>query len=677
MIRNNSITIDGRQVSYEDDGNLLEVIRKANIDLPTFCYHSELSVYGACRLCIVDVEGRGVMASCSIKPEPGMVVRTNTAELREMRKITLELLLADGHENCTTCEKNGRCKLQALARRMGVKDIRFHAKRKKQEMDTSSSALVRDPNKCVLCGDCVRFCHEVQDIGAIDFANRGAGVTVSPAFGRGLGTVECVDCGQCAAVCPTGAITPRNESADVWKELDNPEKVVIAQIAPAVRVAIGEDFGLEPGTIATGQIVAAMKMMGFDKVFDTSFAADLTVIEEANEFLARKTEDKPLPMFTSCCPGWVTFAEQYYPDLLENLSSCRSPQQMFGSVARRMLPEMLGIDPENLVIVSVMPCTAKKHEAEQEKFATDGLPDVDYVITTQELARMVDEAGLQFANLQPESLDMPMGFKTGAGVIFGTTGGVSEAVLRYAAEKLTGVKLQNADFEVVRGEGGLREAELTIGDATLKLAVAHGLRHARQLAEKVRKGEADYDLIEIMACPGGCIGGAGQPVSENADARKLRAKGLYEADKMLQLHKAQDNHYLQSLYEDVLGEPNGHTAHELLHTNYSSKRRVFQPEMHLTGNDGAKVDVSVCVGTSCYVKGAQKLLNELIRHVEEHGLENKVNVRASFCMEACDKGPNVQVGDTVLNKAAFDEVVEVINSRIACPTCSAGCTGCG
>ncbi|HHX39237.1 MAG TPA: 4Fe-4S binding protein, partial [Armatimonadetes bacterium] len=451
MSDNEFLTIDGKEVRIEGERNLLEVIRKAGIDIPTFCYHSHLSVYGACRLCLVEVEGRGIVGSCSTPPEPGMKVKTTTQEIREIRKIAVELLLANHEKTCPTCSKSATCQLQEIARRLGVDEVRFKSTHEPVPVDRSSPSLVRDPNKCILCGDCVRVCHEIQGIGAIDFAHRGSSTAVLPAFGKDLKHVECVYCGQCASVCPTGALTVKSEIDAVWEALSDPKKKVVAQIAPAVRVAIGEHFGLAPGTVSMGQTVAALKAMGFDQVYDTSFAADLTVIEEANEFLARKEKGERLPIFTSCCPAWVKFAEQYYPSLLPHLSSCRSPQQMFGSIAREVLPEKLGVDNKDLVIVSIMPCTAKKFEAKQEKFIQDGIADVDHVLTTQELGRMIEAQGLRFSRLEPESLDMPFGFKTGAGVIFGTSGGVTEAVLRYAVEKVSGTRLEGVDFRAVRG----------------------------------------------------------------------------------------------------------------------------------------------------------------------------------------------------------------------------------
>jgi NADH-quinone oxidoreductase subunit G len=639
-----TLTIDGREVPINGERNLLELIRKAGIDLPTFCYHSDLSVYGACRLCLVDIAGRGVQGACSTPPEPGLKIRTQTEEIREIRKITIELLLANHERECTTCAKSSACQLQDVARKLGIRDVRFKPVHEREPVDRSSLSLVRDPNKCVLCGDCVRFCSEIQGIGAIDFAYRGHDAAVLPAFGKHLGDGECINCGQCAAVCPTGALTPRSETEEVWKALNDPTKTVVAQIAPAVRVAIGELFGMPTGESTRGQMVAALKRLGFDRVYDTSFSADLTVIEEANEFLGRKTKGGKLPLFTSCCPGWVKFAEQYFPELLPNLSTCKSPQQMLGALCKELLPAELNVKKENLVVVSIMPCTAKKFEAKRPEFAKDGIAEVDHVLTTQELARMIEEAGLRFTKLEPESFDMPMGFKTGAGVIFGNSGGVSEAVLRYASEKVTGKKLENPDFHAVRGENGLRIVEIPVDGIVLKLGIVHGLKNARTLAEKVRRGKCDLDLIEVMACPGGCIGGAGQPVSHDTDTRKLRTKGLYDVDKNMELHKSQENHFVTECYQKHLGEIGGRNAHRLLHTHYQNRRRIVGESIQLgDGPVADKIKVSVCTGTNCFVKGSQAILQELLHQVETENLQDKVSINASFCFEKCDQGPTVSV----------------------------------
>ena len=595
-----------------------------------------------------------------------MRVRTHTEEIRQMRKIALELILANHEQNCPICPKSASCQLQDLTRRLGVDQVRFKPTYKPQPVDRSSVSLVRNPNKCILCGDCVRACDEIQGVGVIDFAFRGSAAGVMPAFGKDLKDVECVNCGLCASVCPTGALTPRSETEAVWQSLNTPGKTVVAQIAPAVRVALGEAFGLPAGNVEIGRIVAALKALGFKAVYDTSFAADLTVIEEANEFIERKTRGEHLPQFTSCCPGWVKFAEQFCPDLLENLSSCRSPQQMFGSLAKRILPERLGVAVEDLVVVSIMPCTAKKSEAKLAKFAAEGRPEVDHVLTTQELARMIEEAGLRFGELDPQSLDLPLGFKTGAGVIFGASGGVTEAVLRYAVEKLRGVSLDLVDFLDVRGEEGLREATITAGDVELKLAVVHGLKNAMDVVERVRRGECNYDLIEVMACPGGCVCGAGQPVTRDADARRLRAKGLYSADKMMQLHKSQDNYMVSDCYEKYLEKPGSHAAHKLLHTSYQNRRRILGESLVVLDNDHPQeLGVTVCVGTSCFLRGAQTLMRSLVDYIEEQGWDGVVGVEATFCFERCDSGPTVHVGEQTLHHCTLEMAREAIRSELA------------
>ena len=662
-----TILVDGREVVIEGERNLLELCRKANIDIPTFCYHSHLSVYGACRLCLVDVKGRGVVTSCTTAPEPGMEFKTTTGEIREMRKIAVELLLANHDMDCPTCPKSTTCKLQDLARKLGVREVRFRKTNRVEPIDRSSPSIERNPNRCVLCGDCVRMCDEVQSIGAIDFAYRGSECSVVPAFGKDLNTVECVHCGQCVAVCPTGALTPRSEIDAVWADIDNPKKVVIAQVAPAVRVAFGEQLGLAPGATTTGRMVAALRRMGFDQIYDTSFAADLTVIEEGHELLGRMASGEKLPIFTSCCPAWVKFSEQYFPELLPNLSSCKSPQEMFGSLARYILPKQLGVDPENLVIVSIMPCTAKKFEAKRPEFQHENMPGVDHVITTQELITMTDAAGLNFQSLEPESFDMPLGFKTGAGVIFGSSGGVTEAVLRFAAEKVTGKPLTQVEFHEVRGTEGLREATVALGDASVRVAVVHGLANARALAERVRDGHAHYDVVEVMACPGGCVGGAGQPVSIDPGARVQRAKGLYEADRTNDLHKSQDNPMVREMYETWLGEPGGPLAHELLHTHYGSRKRITDSDFTLMPSaEKRPVCVSVCVGTNCYLKGSQEILSKVLDHVETNHLHGAVEVKGTFCFENCGKAPNVAVNDQLIEAATFEKVMEAV-AQANCP----------
>jgi NADH-quinone oxidoreductase subunit G len=663
-MNDNFVTIDRKEIPIGSEQNLLELIRKAGIDLPTFCYHSELSVYGACRLCMVQVEGAGLVPACSTPPTPGMKVSTNTEETRNMRRIIVELLLANHSQNCPTCQKSTTCQLQALARRLGITKIRFKSQEKSLPVDCSSPSLIRDPNKCVLCGDCVRVCEEVQSVGAIDFSYRGSQTQVIPSFGKELDKVECVNCGQCARICPTGALTAKSEIDEVWAALHDPGKMVVAQVAPAVRVAIGEMFGLEPGVTTTGQIAAALRAVGFDRVFDTCFTADLTVIEESNEFIKRVKAGEHIPQFTSCCPAWVKFVEQYYPEFVSHLSTCRSPQQMFGSLAKEVLPHYLGVKKEDLVVVSIMPCTAKKFEAKRPEFTHTGIPDVDHVLTTQELGMMIEEAGLHFKDMGPESFHLPFGFKTGAGVIFGNSGGVSEAVLRYVTEQLTGEKRDTYEFMSVRGDDAVREATLKVNDSEFSLAVVSGLANARKLLEAIKSGEAKYDLVEVMACPGGCVGGAGQPVSNAQGVRQKRTKGIYENDRMLELHKSQENPYVTDIYGNLLGEIGGHTAHRLLHTSYKNRKRISDEHVALSSVEADEgLAVNVCFGTGCFLKGSQRLLQQIMEYIHVNSLDSEVNVSASFCFERCDRGPTVRIGDTVIEGCTIDMAASAIKGN--------------
>ncbi|MDR2642555.1 MAG: [FeFe] hydrogenase, group A [Planctomycetaceae bacterium] len=665
-----TLTINGVKIKIEGERNLLEVARKAGIEIPTFCYHSELSIYGACRLCLVDVKGLGIVASCSTQPQDGMEVLTHTEEIREIRKIALELILANHDQNCTLCSKNTRCKLQSLARKHGINDIRFKRTFVRKPIDRSSYSLVRDPNKCILCGDCVRACNEIQGVGAIGFAGRGAKSTVVPPFNKNLADVECVNCGLCATVCPVGALTVRDDVDKVWQVINDPTKTVVVQIAPAVRVAIGEAFGGVPGAVEIGRIVAALKAIGFDKVFDTSFAADQTIFEEATEFVQRKVKGENLPQFTSCCPAWVKFAEQFLPDLLHNLSTCRSPQHMFGPTARLILPDLLGVKQEDLVIVSIMPCTAKKYECKQDKFIKNGIADIDHVLTTQELVRMIDEAGLRFNELEPTEPDEPFNSYTGGGVIFGTTGGVMEAALRFAVEKISGKKLNKFEYEEVRGEKSIRDATLDVEGLKVKVCVVYGLNNARKVADWIRSGEAQYDFIEVMACPLGCVGGAGQPVTNDMRTRVARAAGLYKSDVSLKFHNPQDNKQLSDCYEKYFEDGiGGHTAHSLLHTTYQNRRRISGITLPvLSYGTGVQVKVTVCVGTSCFARGSEDLLKEIEDFVQAGALGNVLQVEAAFCMESCDKGPMVLVGEEVINHATPEIVIAEIKKQLSLAT---------
>ncbi len=570
-----TLTINGQTVQAPKNATILEAARSAGIHIPTLCYHPELATEGACRLCVVEASGaRTLVASCVYPVAEGMVVKTNTDKVRAARRMVVELLLANHPKDCLACQKSGDCELQNIAADLGLRKIRFEGgARKAHTIDASNPCLVRDQEKCILCGRCIRVCRDVQGMSVYSFAERGFDTIVSTAFEQDLGKVECSYCGQCASVCPTGAIIERDDTEKVWSAINDPDKIVIVQTAPAVRVALGEELGMEPGSVVTGKMVAALRNLGFDKIFDTNFSADLTIMEEGHEFLHRLTNGGVLPMITSCSPGWVNMIELKYPELLPHLSSAKSPQQMFGAIAKTYYAEKAGIDPSKIICVSVMPCTAKKSEAARPEMNASGYRDVDIVITTRELGRMIREAGLDFKHLPEDSYDSPLGAGTGAAVIFGTTGGVMEAALRTVADVLTGEDLKAVDYNDVRGMEQTREAELTVAGNTVKIAVVHTLASAKKMLDRVRAGEADYQFIEVMACPGGCIGGGGQPIPVNAEIRKARRDGLFVCDSANELRKSHENPEIKELYNTWLGKPLGEKAHSLLHTHYHQQVR--------------------------------------------------------------------------------------------------------
>ena len=570
-----TLFIDGKEVEFTDEPNLLEVIRKAGMNVPTFCYRPDLTSFGACRMCVVEVEGRGIQSSCTMPPEAGLKIHLNTEKTRRIRKTVLELLLANHDRNCLTCEKSGNCELQKYAEEYGIRTIRYPDKELEDYLpiDDSSPSIVRDPNKCILCGACVRACSEFQGHAVLGFANRGSKTLVQPMNGRPLGQVDCVNCGQCAAVCPTGALTIKSDIEQVWKEITNPEKKVVVQMAPATRVAIGEMFGLEPGVNSIGKMNAALRKIGFDLIFDTNFGADLTIMEEATEFLSRLKSGENLPIFTSCCPAWIKYLETEHPEMLHHLSSCKSPMSMLSPVLKTLVPEHFGISRDNMVVVAIMPCTAKKYECKRPELTTNGKPDTDYVLTTQELGRMIKEAGINFNALDTEAPDSPFGEYTGAGTIFGASGGVAEAAARTAYEFATSEPLNDVDIKQMRGTSNRsRDIELDLKGTKLIIRVVSTLREAEKSLKEIKEGKAKFQMLEVMACPGGCINGGGQPRScDDSKIKEERAQGLYKEDSELQYRKSHFNPSIRKLYNEYLEEPNSHKAHELLHTIYTNK----------------------------------------------------------------------------------------------------------
>lgn len=570
-----TIKINGSKVSVPAGSTILEAARSANIEIPTLCFLKEINEIGACRMCVVEVKGaRSLVASCVYPVNEGMEVWTNTPKVLDSRKKTLQLILSNHDRKCLSCVRSGNCELQQLARDLKVDDEAYYDGEKTPSViDDSAAHMIRDNSKCVLCRRCSAVCEKVQGIGVIGANQRGFATNIGSAFEMGLGETSCVSCGQCIAVCPTGALTEKDNTDEILEAISNPEKHVIVQTAPSVRAGLGEEFGLPIGTNVEGKMAAALRRIGFDKVFDTDFAADLTIMEEATEFLHRVQNGGVLPLITSCSPGWIKYCEHYFPDMTENLSSCKSPQQMFGAIAKTYYAQKAGIDPKDIVSVSVMPCTAKKFEIGREDQDAAGVPDVDIAITTRELARLIKRLGIRFLELPEEKFDDPLGESTGAAVIFGATGGVMEAALRTAVETLTGEELASLDFVDVRGTKGIKEATYTVADMDIHVAVASGLGNARELLNKVKSGEANYHFIEIMGCPGGCVNGGGQPqqpasVRNFQDLRALRAKALYDADAANPIRKSHENPAIKKLYEEYLGEPGGHKAHELLHTTY-------------------------------------------------------------------------------------------------------------
>lgn len=572
------LTIDGIKVEVEKGKSVLEAARSVGIEIPTLCFLKEINEVSSCRVCLVEV-GPKLLPSCTVAAEEGMVIKTNTPKVRSARKSIIQLLLSNHKRECTTCSRNRNCELRKLAEDLNIGELEYEGERVECPMDISSVSLIRDPEKCILCERCISICKNVQSVSAINFSGRGFDTKVAPAYDKPLGESICVNCGQCVVSCPTGALVERENIDEVWDAIANPNKYVVVQVAPAIRVALGEEFRLPVGTRVTGKMVAALKRIGFDKVFDTNFAADLTIMEEGTELLKRLEKGENLPLMTSCCPGWVKFVEHNFHDMISNLSTCKSPHEMEGAVIKSYLAEKDGIDPSNIVVVSIMPCIAKKFEESREELSYNGVKDVDYVLTTRELAKMIKQSSMDFVNLKDEEFDNPFGVGTGAGVIFGATGGVAEAALRTIFEITSGKELENLEFDAVRGVDGIKEATVTLPNGkTINTAVISGLSNARKVLEQIKEDNKKYDFIEVMACPGGCVTGGGQPIvssknREKIDVREVRARAIYEEDRNLPIRKSHENPYVDKLYKEFLGEPNSHKAHELLHTTYVKRER--------------------------------------------------------------------------------------------------------
>ncbi len=573
--------IDNIPVSVNEGTTIMEAADQIGHHVPRLCYHPHISTEGACRICVVEIEGRpSFVPSCATPLTDGMVVKTNTPEIHQIRRDLVELMLNNHPSSCLTCERDGNCELQNLAYKLGVRDRLFEGSRKRYEIDKSSPSVLRDPEKCVLCRRCIRVCSEVQGVNNLSQLYRGVDTVVAPAFDNPMSDSVCINCGQCINVCPTGAFLGKDDTDKVWEALNDKTKHVVVQTAPAIRAAIGEGFGMELGKAATGQTVTALRRLGFDAIFDTNFAADLTIMEEATEFLNRFQNGGTLPLITSCSPGWVKFLEHFYPEMIPNTSTCRSPMQMLSSLTKTYYAEKMGLNPEDIYVVAIMPCTAKKFEATRPEHVTEnGLPLTDAVLTTRELIWMIKAYGIDFANLPESDFDTPMGYSTGAGDIFGSTGGVMEAALRTAYETITGESSDDIEYKEVRAVEGLREASLDINGITVNVAVANGLNNAKTILEKVKRGEKEYHILEIMACPGGCVAGGGQPLTDagkyvypmDPTMIRKRQESLYNIDENKEIRKSHENPYVQELYKNYLGEIGGEKAHKLLHTHYHER----------------------------------------------------------------------------------------------------------
>ncbi|RJE48860.1 MULTISPECIES: NADH-dependent [FeFe] hydrogenase, group A6 [unclassified Dehalobacter] len=571
-MQNINITLNGKVTAVAPEITILEAARQQGIDLPTLCHHPDQRVKANCRICVVEVEGvKNLVPSCSTRVTAGMNITTNSPRVRETVRTILELIFADHPQECLTCIRNGNCELRQIAAKFGVRDIQGEKRKHSFSQDFSTPSLVRNPDKCIKCGRCAEACHYIQNVGILYSHNRSTEISISPEYGKQLADVACVLCGQCALVCPVGAIHERDDTDRVWEALADPQKHVVVQVAPAVRVSLAEEFGFPSGEIATGKLVSALRSLGFDRVFDTDFSADLTIIEEGHELLDRIANGGVLPMITSCSPGWIKYMEHYYPELIPHLSTCKSPQQMFGALAKTYYAQTSGLEAKDIIVVSVMPCTAKKFEAERPEMDASGSQDVDIVLTTRELGRMLQHEGIDFRMLPEAEFDSPLGISTGAAAIFGATGGVMEAALRTVYEVVTGKTLTDLNFTTVRGMTGVKEASVDLAGMEVKAGIAHGLANAKKILEMIKAGQSDYTFIEIMCCPGGCIGGGGQPYGTTNEIRARRIEALYQVDENMPLRKSHENPAVQELYQDFLLEPLGELSHRLLHTQYCSR----------------------------------------------------------------------------------------------------------
>ncbi|SCZ06430.1 NADH-dependent [FeFe] hydrogenase, group A6 [Alkaliphilus peptidifermentans] len=568
------VTVDGQKVSVESNTTILEAARKTNVNIPTLCYHPDQNIKGSCRICIVEVEGQNSFsAACCTPIREGMKIKTNTMKVREARKMIMKLILANHNSECISCKRNGNCELQTLCEELNIEENDLDKFTNLLPIDQSNPSIVRDQSKCIKCGRCIEACDEIQGVGAIYTVNRGHEMRIAPAYEKNLCDVQCVYCGQCINVCPVGAIYEKDNIEEVWRALEDSNKHVVVQIAPAVRVALGEAFGMKPGSIVTGKIVSFLRKIGFDSVFDTNFTADLTIIEEGNELLHRIQNNGKLPMLTSCSPGWIRYIEFFYPELLGHLSTCKSPQQMFGALIKSYHAQKTDINPSDIIVVSIMPCTAKKTEAKREEMQDNGYQDVDIVITTRELAKMIKESRIRIEELDEEGFDDPFGISTGAGAVFGATGGVMEAALRTVYEVVTGNELEKIDFENLRGISGFKEANVPVGELNINVAVTNGLKNAKILLDLIKEGKADYHFIEIMCCPGGCIGGGGQPIPSTNEIKEKRIEAIYKVDLLSELRKSHLNPVVKTLYEEFLQQPLGEKSHQLLHTHYTDRSK--------------------------------------------------------------------------------------------------------